>query len=343
MGSTPVESDLKQKLQNEFEVKLKALEENNLEKENLLKLAREKELEFLKKTRELKDKEDSLEIEFQRKILEETDKIKNSTIQNEAEKQKIKEEEYKFKLTELQEKYNQQLKLVEEMSKKGAQGSMQLQGEVQEILLETLLKETFPDDELIPVPKGVSGGDTILRIKNKSEEVCGSILFESKRTKNFEKGWLDKLSKDKGSSKSDIAVLVTQALPKDYNGFIENEGIWITSFSEVKSLIFILRDLLIRTHHITKANNNITDKMNILYQYFVSAEFNNSWELIKKGFVDLRNAITTERNAMEKSWKSREKQLDSILLNVSHIKGSIDGISGQSKLDFGFYLEENKD
>jgi len=338
-ATAELEEVLKQKVQDEFQMKLRALEENNSEKEKQLKQAREKELEFLKKSQELKDKEENLELAFQRKLLEEGEKIKNNAIQLENEKQKLKEEDYKFKIAELQEKYSQQLKLAEEMSKKGSQGSMQLQGEVQELLLENLLKETFPDDSVEPIAKGVSGADIVLKIINKNNEECGSIVFESKKTKTFDKGWIEKLNKDKISSHCDIAVLVTQTLPKEYDGFYEKEGVWITSFSEVKALVFILRELLIKVNLVSNKNKNISDKMSILYQYFISDEFNDSWNLIKKGFFELKTSITTERSAMEKSWKAREKHLDSILLNVSHIKGSIEGISGQTQLDFGFYLE----
>ena len=334
-----LEEVLKQKVQDEFQMKLRALEENNSEKEKQLKQAREKELEFLKKSQELKDKEENYELAFQRKLLEEGEKIKNNAIQFENEKQKLKEEEYKFKIAELQEKYSQQLKLAEEMSKKGSQGSMQLQGEVQELLLENLLKETFPDDSVEPIAKGVSGADIVLNIINKNNENCGSIVFESKKTKTFDKAWIEKLNKDKIASHCEIAVLVSQTLPKEYDGFYEKEGVWITSFSEVKALVFILRELLIKVHQVTNKNKNISDKMSILYQYFISNEFNDSWNLIKKGFSELKTSITAERSAMEKSWKAREKHLDSILLNVSHIKGSIEGISGQTQLDFGFYLE----
>ncbi len=226
------------------------------------------------------------------------------------------------------------------MKRKSEQGSMQLQGEVQELALEQLLKYSFPFDLVNEVGKGVKGADCIQTVRNNYGQECGKIIFESKRTKDFSEDWIEKLKADMRVLGADVAVIVTQAMPKDMNCFGEKNGIWICSFSEVKALVYVLRDLVIKVYNASKSQENKGDKMTLLYQYLISGEFSQQWKAISEGFVSMKMSIQKERDQMEKLWKVREKQLEKVLLNATHIKGSIEGIAGMD-VDLNLLPEDN--
>ena len=315
-------------IEKEFESKLSLLEQNNKDNEEKLKQAREQQLSFLKKEQELKNKEAELEIELQRKLQLERESLSTEIRKIEEQRIAAKETEFQLRLKEMEEKLESQKKLAEEMKRKAEQGSMQSQGEAQELLLEDLLKSAFPFDSVEEVGKGVRGADCIQIVRNKLGQDCGRIIFESKRTKDFSVEWIEKLKSDMRSQGADMAVLVTQAFPKDMEKFGERDGVWICSFGEVKPIIHLLRDALIRIHSVSKNQENKGDKMHLLYDYLVSREFAEQWQAMREGFMNMKLSIQKERDAMEKLWKAREKQLEKVLLNAAHIRGSIEGISG---------------
>jgi hypothetical protein len=240
----------------------------------------------------------------------------------------LKETEYQLKNKELEEKLEAQKKLVDEMKRKAEQGSMQMQGEAQELLLEDLLRQSFPYDSIEEVGKGVKGADCILVVRNKFGQECGKIIFESKRTKDFSEQWIEKLKADMRSQAADIAVIVSQAMPKGLDRFGEKEGVWICSFAEVKALTHVLRDSIVRIAQATKGQENKGEKMQMLYDYLTGNEFAEQWKAIREGFMSMKLSIQKERDAMEKLWKQREKQLEKVLLNAAHIRGSVEGIAG---------------
>lgn len=318
----------KQSAAQEYEQQLKVLEQANTENEQKLKEARQQQLDYLQKERALKNKEQELEITLQKKLQEERDALAVEIRKIEEQKMAGKEVEFQLKLKEMEEKLDTQRKLAEEMKRKAEQGSMQTQGEVQELLLEEQLKSAFPFDLIEEVGKGVRGADCILTVRDKLGQPCGKIIFESKRTANFSNDWIEKLKNDQRSLGADIAVLVTQVFPKDMDRFGEREGIWICNFSEVKAIVQLLRDALIRISFAQRNQENKGDKMQLLYDYLISREFADQWQAIREGFMTMKLSIQKERDAMEKLWKSREKQLEKVLLNAAHIRGSIEGISG---------------
>lgn len=332
-----LEENLRRQLSNDYEVKMKMLEEQVASNSEKLKEARQKELEFLRKEQELLNKEQELEIKLQKMLLDERSKLTETIRQEEADKIKLKENEYQLKLKELEEKFEQQKKLAEEMKRKAEQGSMQTQGEAQELLLEELLRSTFPFDVVSEVGKGVRGADCIQTVRNKLGQDCGKIIFESKRTQAFSQEWIEKLKADMRSQGADVAVIVTQTLPKDMERFGEKEGVWVCTFPEVKALVHVLREGIIKVAAALKSQENKGDKMNMLYAYLTSTEFSEQWNAIREGFLSMRQSIVKEREQMEKLWKSREKHLEKVLLNMAHFKGSIEGIAGQ---DFHLNLLE---
>jgi len=322
------EERIQKSITSDFENKLRLLEQSNKDNEEKLKLSREKELEFLKKEQLLLSKEQELDLRLQKMLLEERTKLAEVIRKEEADKVSLKETEYQLKNKELEEKLEAQKKLVDEMKRKSEQGSMQSQGEAQELLLEDLLRQSFPYDSIEEVGKGVKGADCILLVRNQYGQECGKIIFESKRTKDFSEQWIEKLKADMRSQAADVAVIVSQAMPKDMDRFGMKEGVWICSFAEAKALTHVLRDGIVRIAQATKGQENKGEKMQMLYDYLTGNEFGEQWKAIREGFMSMKISIQKERDAMEKLWKQREKQLEKVLLNAAHIRGSVEGIAG---------------
>lgn len=323
-----VETAIRKSVSSDYENQLNMLQQNALENEEKLKEARKRELEFLQKVQELKNKEEEMELQLQKKLQEERTSLTELIRKQEQEKNSLKENDYNLRLKELEKQLEDQKKLAEEMKRKVEQGSMQLQGEVQEILLEEMLRTNFPFDAIEEVGKGVRGADCIQVVCNASGQQAGKIIYESKRTKDFSNEWIEKLKTDMRRLGADVAVIVTQALPKDMERFGEKQGVYICTFSEAKSLALVLRNALLKIFDARKSQENKGDKMVMLYDYLTSGEFAEQWKAIREGFMSMKISIQKERDTMEKLWKAREKQLEKVLLNAAHIKGSIEGIAG---------------
>ncbi|MFD2865368.1 DUF2130 domain-containing protein [Mucilaginibacter antarcticus] len=323
-----LEQNLRKSISSDFENQLLMLESNVKESDEKLKAARQKELEFLHKERALKEKEEELELAMQRKLQEQRNELTEQIRKQETEKHNLKDTEYQLKVKELEKQLDDQKKLAEEMKRKAEQGSMQLQGEAQELILEEQLRNYFPFDIISEVGKGVRGADCVQTVRNQFGQECGRIIYESKRTKDFGPDWIDKLKKDMRAIGVDVAVIVTQCYPKGMDCFGEKDGVWICSFDEVKAVSYVLRDGIIKLSNLAKTQDNKGDKMHLLYDYLTSSEFSEQWKAIREGFMSMRLSIQRERDMMEKLWKAREKQLEKVLLNAAHIQGSVEGIAG---------------
>jgi len=334
-----VEESLRKNIAADYENRLRLLQESASDSEEKLKEARKKELEFLQREQELKSKEANLELNVQRKLLEEREKIKQVLQKEEQERIDLKEQEYQMRMRELEKQLDDQKKLAEEMRRKAEQGSMQLQGEVQELLLEEILKTTFPFDEITEVGKGVRGADCIQTVRNQFGNEAGKIIYESKRTKDFSHDWIEKLKADMRSLGTDVAVIVTQALPKDMDRFGEKNGVYICTFAEIRSVALLLRNAILKIADAKRSQENKGDKMVMLYDYLISNEFGEQWKAIREGFMSMKLSIQKERDAMEKLWKAREKQLEKVLLNAAHIKGSVEGIAGADAVNLNLLDE----
>ena len=327
---TELQEQIRKSIAADFENKLRLLQENNNENEEKLKEARKKELEFLQKEQQLKNKEAELELTLQKKLQEERNTLSEQIRTQENEKNALKENAYQLKLKEMEMQLDEQKKLADEMKRRAEQGSMQRQGEVQELLLEEILKENFPFDIIDEVGKGVEGADCIQTVRNSSGKECGKIIYESKRTKGWHSNWIDKLKADMRNRGADVAILVTQTFPKDMDRFGEKDGIWICNFNEVASVSYLIRNGLIKIFEAQKSEENKGDKMHMLYDYLTGNEFRGQMEAIVEGFMSLKQSISKERIQMEKIWKEREKQLEKVLLSTSGMYGSVKGIAGAS-------------
>jgi hypothetical protein len=337
-----LETSLRKTIVADFENKVQLLEQNAKDNEEKLKASRQKELEFLQKEQALKNKEAELEISVQKKLQEERGKLSEELRKLEELKSATKETEYLLKLKELEKQLDDQKKLADEMRRKAEQGSMQMQGEVQELALEAMLQSAFPFDLIAEVGKGVKGADCIQTVRNNFGQECGKIIYESKRTTNFAADWIEKLKADMRSTGADVAVIVTQAMPKDMEGFGEKSGVWICQFTEARAMIALLRDGIIKVHSASRSQQNRGDKMHLLYDYLTGNEFAEQWKAVREGFMSMKLSIQRERDAMEKLWKAREKQLEKVLINAAGIRGSIEGIAGQDNINLSLMDEEEE-
>jgi hypothetical protein len=316
-------TDALKKAGEETAVKMKSLEEEAKIKTQLLQDLQKKELDLMRDKNALEEKQKNLEVEIEKRFLEKRKEIEESAIKREQELFDLKTKEYKLQM-------EQQQKLIEELKRKSEQGSMQLQGESQELLLEEILKENFPFDIIEEVGKGVEGADCMQIIRNSAGTICGKIIYESKRTKAWSNNWVDKLKNDKRNQGADAAILVTQAFPKDIDRFGEKDGIWLCGFTEVTSVSHLLRNGIIKVYEAQKAQEGKGDKMQMLYDYLTGNEFRGQVEAIMEGFMAMKQGITKERIQMEKIWKEREKQLEKVLISTSGMYGSVKGIAGAS-------------
>ncbi len=249
------------------------------------------------------------------------------------EKERIQKEAFEaneLKFKELQKQLEDQKLLTAEMKRKQDQGSMQTQGEVQELAIEEWLLEQFPLDTITEIKKGERGADCIQTVNTRSRQNCGTIYYESKRTKHFQPNWIEKFKADIREKNASIGVLVTDARPADMDRLGLREGIWICSFSEFKGLCAVLRESIIQVSTALVTQENKGDKMGMLYDFLTSNEFKLQIEAIVEGFTQMRADLESEQRAMRTIWKKREKQIDKVLLNTSDMYGSIKGIAGNA-------------
>jgi hypothetical protein len=305
------------------EQEMRSLQEENEKRKAENKSLKEKEIAFLRREAELVEKQEELSLQMEKDLIERQKEIEEKG----AAKAR---ESFELEKIKLLKQIDDNKKLAEEMKRKAEQGSMQMQGEVQELALEDLLARTYPFDKITEVPKGVRGADSIQTVINASQQECGSIVYESKRTKSFANDWIAKLKQDQVTCKSDIAVLVTETLPSDMDRFGEKDGVWICGFHEVRSLSFVLREMLIKTNSVKMAQVNKGDKMELLYHYLTSNEFVQNIKRIVENYDEMINQLNSEKKAMYKIWAIREKQIWLVQENVSALFGSIKGIAGNS-------------
>jgi hypothetical protein len=328
--------DAKKKAESDIQQKLEMLSTELAEKSKSIQEAQKRELDLLKKQQELDEQKNNLELEAQRKMQELKSELEEKIRKNEGEKVDMKLKEKDKTIEDLH-------KMVDEMKRRSEQGSMQLQGEVQELALEELLRSSFPFDIIEEVSKGVRGADAIQIVNNHFGKQCGKIIYESKRTKSFSAEWIEKLKSDQRLSQADVAILVTQTMPKEMTHFGEKNGIWICSFEEVKPLAAVIRDGILKISQATASQENKGEKMQMMYDFLTSIEFKNQMEAIIDGFRSMREGIIKERIQAEKNWKEREKQLDKVLLNATHFIGSVKGIAGNALADIKMIGEEDSE
>jgi len=282
-----------------------------------------KELELRNDKRKLEQEKQDLELEVARKIDAERQKIRE-------EAQKGAEEQHRLKDLDKEKLINDMMGQIEELKRKAEQGSQQTQGEVLELELESLLKEHFRHDTILPVPKGMRGADVIQRVCTPSGQICGTIIWESKRTKAWSDSWLEKLKEDQREAKADIAVIVTTVLPKDVSAIADRSGVWVCDYPLAVGLAMALRSGLAQAAAAKTSMVGKSEKMDMLYEYLCGPEFRQQIAGIVEAFAAMRRDLDQEKRAMEKAWAKREKQIEKVVKNTARMYGSMQGIVGAS-------------
>lgn len=279
--------------------------------------------ENAKLVREKQELKESIEAETQKQL--------NETLVVEREKiRKQEDDKNELRFKEMQKQLEDQKRLTEEMKRKQEQGSMQLQGEVMELAMEEWLGLQFPLDTIDEIKKGAAGADCLQTINTRELQNCGTIYYESKRTKSFQPAWIEKFKNDIRQKKASLGVLVTEVLPNGMDRMGLKEGIWICTFEEFKGLSAVLRQSLIEISQTIQTQENKGDKMHMLYDFLTSNEFKLQIEGIVEGFSQMQEDLTSEKRSMIGHWKKREKQIEKVMNNTMHMYGSIRGIAGNA-------------
>ena len=317
------EKDVKTKVREEFETQLKAQASELEEKSKQVVALKEKEIALVRMQRKMEEQEKEIELKYQQ-VLNQQLKEREENIQ------KRLQEAMEMRMKEKDKQLEDQRKLIEEMKRKADQGSMQMQGEVMELAIEQLLGQAFPQDRIDEVPKGIRGADSIQTVVNNLLQDCGKIIYESKRTKAFSDQWIQKLKQDQMEAGADIAVLVSEVLPKGMKDFGEYNGIWVCTYPFLTNVAYALRQMIIKVHGERVAHENKGEKIEVLYNYLTSVEFKNQFTSIFEGFVRMKEDLDKEKRSMKSIWKKREKQLELIMDNTINMHGSIRGIAGNA-------------
>ena len=318
-----LEEELTAKIQAEQEKRIDALQsELNAKSVQVKELNRSKaEIEKLK--REKSELRGVVELEAQREL--------NRQLTEEREKiRKAEASKIELRLSEKEHVINQLREQLQEAHRKAEQGSMQTQGEVQELAIEEWLQSQFPFDTIDEIKKGARGADCLQTVNTRSRQACGTIYYESKRTKNFSPIWIEKFKGDIRERNADIGVLVTSVLPSGMDRMGLYEGVWICTYDEFKGLSAVLRESLVKLSNAVSSQENKGDKMNMLYGFLTGNEFRLQVEAIVEGFTQMHADLDSERRAMQSIWKKREKQIEKVLLNTNHMYSSIKGIAGSA-------------
>jgi hypothetical protein len=318
-----IEDKVKRRLTEEQEEQFKSLQQELNEKSEQVKELNRSKAEIEKLKREKGELKEEAEAAAQKKLnellLAEKDKIRRT-----------EEEKNELRFKELQKQLEDQKKLTEEMKRKQEQGSMQMQGEVQELAIEEWLSNHFPLDTIEEIKKGARGGDCIQIVNTRTRQNCGKIYYESKRTKDFQPSWIEKFKADMRDKGADIGVLVTEAMPSDFDRMGMKDGVWICTYEEFKALCAVLRETIIKLSSAISSQENKGDKMSMLYDFLTSNEFRMQIEAIVEGFSAMKTALESEKRSMQRIWKEREKQIDKVVTNTIDMYGSIKGIAGNA-------------
>lgn len=294
------------------------------EKKALLVKAQQEELKLREERRKLQEAQEQFELDKQRAIDAERTKIREEAMRVADEQGKLRLSEKEKTIADLQTK-------LQEALRKAEQGSQQLQGEVQELQLEAMLKTQFPFDVIEPVGKGEFGGDALQRVCARSGAVSGSILWESKRTKAWSDSWLAKLRNDMRTAKADMAVLVTQTLPRDVDGFALVEDVWVTSFRMAIPLAVALREHLTHVAAMRTVSHGQQTKQEQVFAYLTGPLFRNRVKAVLDHYMELSADLDAERKAMQKRWAKRESQIRLMQEATVGMFGDLQAITG-SKL-----------
>jgi len=285
--------------------------------------AQRAQAQYLQKERILEDQRRELELTVQRRVTEGLSAVR-SQVRAEV------EETLKLKVLEKEQTISSMQKQIELLKRKAEQGSQQLQGEVQELELETLLGSKFPLDSILPVRKGEGGGDVLQRVSGGPGQSCGAILWETKRTKNWSDSWLPKLREDQRNSKADLAVIVSHALPKNVESFEWVDGVWVTHPRTMIPLATVLRQGLVELEAARRASEGQQTKAEMVYQYLAGPRFRQRIQAIVEAFTCMQEDLEKEKRATLRLWAKRDEQIARVMHSTVGMYGDLQGIAGKT-------------
>jgi len=305
------------------EIEISDMKEQLKENADDLKMFRSQEIEFRKKERELLKEKESMDLVVGRKIDDERQKVYEEAAKKFEEKQRLKD-------AEKDKKINEMVVQIDDLKRKSEQGSQQTQGEVLELEVENILRTCFLHDHIEPVPKGIKGADVLQKVHNPSGQYCGTIVWETKRTKAWSDGWISKLKEDQRMIKGEVAIILTTAMPKDVKGFGHVNGVWVTDYASMVGIATAIRIGLIEVTNTKMAAVGKKGKMEVVYNYLSGAEFKQKVEAIVEAFKNMKDDLEKEKKAFTKIWAKREKQFELVISNTASMYGDIHGIIGAS-------------
>ena len=318
-----LQAEIRARMEEEQSGRLESLQEELKQKSDQLKEFNRAKSEIERLKRENSEQKEAIEAESEKKFSEKLSAERETIRKNEEQKSQMK----LFERDKVIEQLKEDLK---ETQRRADQGSMQLQGEVQELAIEEWLSATFPLDTIEEVKKGARGADCVQIVNTRARQNCGTIYYESKRTKGFQEGWMEKFKTDIRERGADIGVLVTESMPADMERMGLRDGIWVCSFEEFRGLCVVLRESVIRLSNAVATQENKGDKMGMIYDYLTGNEFRLQVEAIVEGFTQMQVDLEAEKRAMQGIWKKREKQIEKVLLNTTHMYSSVRGIAGSA-------------
>ena len=317
-----ISAKAKEEAKKELAQEIKYLQEENKKKEHELEQTKKIELELRKEKNQLSDDKKNFELEKQRQLDQEREKIRQQTAKEILEQQHFKIAEKDKKILDLQ-------KSLEDAQQKISQGSQQTQGEVQEIDLERELKKLFPTDVIEEIKKGEKGADVRQIVKTQKGNLCGTILWESKRTKIWKDEFIVKLKEDLRSENANIPIIVTTVMPKESKNEIDNiGGVWICTYPFAMTLAELVRQRLVEVAREKFIIKNQGTKAEELYSYIMGHEFRQQIEALVETYMTMKSELDKEQRAFETIWKRREAQIEKMIKSTARVVGSISGKVG---------------
>jgi hypothetical protein len=288
-----------------------------------LAAAQQAQAEVLRRQRALDDERREMELTIEKRV-----QATQAGIETKA--KLAAEESLTLKLSEKDQQLIAMTKQIDELKRRAEQGSQQAQGEVLELELEALLRNKFPADIIEPVGKGEFGGDIIQRVNAALGDTAGIILWEFKRTKNWSDSWLAKLRDDQRSAKADVALIISQVLPKDVETFDLVDGVWVAHTRCAIPVAVSLRHMLIALSGSRNAQQGQQTKTEQVYHYLTGPRFRQRIEAAIEKFDDMKEDLDKERKFITKQWSKREGQIVSVIETTAGLYGDLQGIAGKA-------------
>lgn len=312
------------------QAKYKSLESQLLEAQrNELALRQEKEA--------IDKRAAGLDLEIARRVDEERKRIREDADKAAAEANHLRLAEKDKVIQQMQEK-------LDEAQRKGSQGSQQLQGDVLEVDFESALRQAFPQDTISPVKAGARGGDILQHVQGEMGRPVGTLFWEVKRTSAWSDAWVAKAKKDAADSRAEIAIIVSEQLPKEVRNFGPYDGVYVARPEFGVLVAVLLRPGVISTFEAGQRAQGKETKAERLYEYMMGPEFRAMLEGIALPFIEMQNDLASEKRATLSRWKRQEKRISRVLESVTGLQGDLQGIGGMEILELpGFEEEETEE